>query len=41
MRVMEAWLRNEIEFRSDSQRLIYGIREGQLPHVGDSMFLFQ
>ena len=31
IRVMKETFRNEIEFRSDSQRGMYGIREGQLP----------
>ena len=37
---MEERFRNEIEFRSDSQRGMYGVREGQLLHIGDAMNLF-
>ena len=40
VRVMEGRFRNETEFRPDSQRGMYGIRDGQLPHVGDAMNLF-
>ena len=40
IRVKEARFRSEIEFRSDSQRGMYSIREGQLPHVEDEMNLF-
>ena len=40
IRVIDARFRNEIEVRSDSQYGMYGIHEGQLPHVGDAMNLF-
>ena len=40
IRVMEARFRKEIECSSDSERGMCGIREGQLPHVGDAMNLF-
>ena len=38
--LMDARFRNEIEFRSDSQRGMYGIHEGQLPYIGDASNIF-